>query len=428
MSKLIVLSVDAMVGQDVALLKTLPNYKRYLSGGAEISQMRSIYPTVTYPCHVTMSTGCFPDRHGIISNTIFSPGGTDLPWHWYADAVKVPDLFTAAKQSGLRTAAVFWPVTGNHPHIDYLIDEYWTQGPDDTLLSAFARTGSSEAVLEIVRRHAPLMVERTHPMCDNFIIACGCDILRQFQPDLLMLHPANIDGYRHSYGLFNEQVEQGVYEADRWIGELMDAAAEAGGAEETSLVLVSDHGQLDIKRVVNLNVIFADQGLLETDAHGRLKSWEAYLVSNGLSAQVYLNNAAKYDKVYRLLQHLCEEGLYGISRVYTREEIQEHEHVSGSFSFMLETDGYTSFGEALSRPVVSSFDLTDFRAGRASHGHHPDKGPQPVFLAKGPAFRSHVTLARGRIVDEAPTFAKALGIDLPHTDGRALTEILKTPD
>lgn len=89
---------------------------------------------------------------------------------------------------------------------------------------AFKRDGSNEEVLKIVERHESVMVERQHPMCDEFIVRCACDIIREFKPDLLMIHPANIDGYRHQTGLFNDKVKQGIEETDRWIGEMMKAA------------------------------------------------------------------------------------------------------------------------------------------------------------------------------------------------------------
>jgi predicted AlkP superfamily phosphohydrolase/phosphomutase len=72
--KLIVMSADALVVEDMELLETLPNFKKYLSRGARIKSVRSIYPTVTYPCHVTIATGCYPDRHGVTNNSAFRPG------------------------------------------------------------------------------------------------------------------------------------------------------------------------------------------------------------------------------------------------------------------------------------------------------------------------------------------------------------------
>ena len=53
------------------------------------------------------------------------------------------------------------------------------------------------------------------------------------------------------------------------------------------------------------------------------------------------------------------------------------------------------------------------------------KGPQPVFVAKGPDFRENVTLETCSLVDEAPTYARLLGVELPGADGRALEEFLR---
>ena len=44
MRKVVVLSADAMVSEDLATLKGLPNYRQYLQGGSEITRVRSIYP------------------------------------------------------------------------------------------------------------------------------------------------------------------------------------------------------------------------------------------------------------------------------------------------------------------------------------------------------------------------------------------------
>lgn len=426
--KLIVLSADALTFEDMEYLKTLPNYRKYLEGGCRVKRVRSIYPTITYPCHTTMVTGVWPEKHGVLSNMELIPGASPVPWKWfYSSVLWKEDLFTAAKRAGLTTAAIFWPVTGGHPAIDYLIDEYWPQPGDENMRQVFARTGSSEEVLDIIEEQLHGIRIRTHPQTDDFLMRCAREFILRYQPDLLMLHPANIDAYRHNYGLFNDQVTKGVEETDRYIGELMEAVEEAGLSDCTSLALVSDHGQIDIKRIVSPNVLLAEAGLIETDGDGKLRDWKAYCQSGGTQALVYLkdpNDRDVYDKTYKLLCRLAEEGVYGFEKVYTEEEIRRQEHLGGGFAFALETDGFTSFGESLKRPLVSSFRFEDYRYGKATHGHLPDKGPQPVFSAKGPAFRTNVVLERADLVDEAPTFARALGIELKGADGRVLKEFM----
>ena len=426
--RLFVFSADALVYEDLKYLETLPNFKKYLAGGALVKNVRSVYPTITYPAHATISTGMWPASHGVVTgNQIFQPGNLHPPWMWFHDAVKTQDIFDAAKKGNYSTAAVFWPSSGNHPSIDFLIDEYWTQGPEDTMEKAFTRAGSSPEMIEIIKKYFYSMQQRQHPSSDYFVINCVCDIIRQYKPEFFMIHPANIDGARHRHGLFNEKIIASLDETDQWIGRIMAALDEAGVREETNFFLISDHGQMEIKRGININVLLADNNLIRVDEKGKLIDWDAYSFSAGMSAHVFLknpNDSALYEKTHLVLKHLCDEGIYGISRVFTKQEALAEENLDGEFSFVLETDGYTSFGDDWKRPVVKTYDFTDYRYGRATHGYLPEKGPQPILAAKGPDVKDGVTLEKAKLIDLAPTFAKLLGVNLP-CDGTALADILK---
>lgn len=427
--KLIVMSADAMVTEDLALLRTLPNFKKYLAGGVNVEHIQTIYPTITYPIHTTIVTGCYPNKHGIFGNLDFTVGKHIQPWMWDHKFVKVPDIFDAAKKAGKTTAAVFWPVTGNHPSIDYLCDEYWVQNESDTHEAAFRRMGSSPEVLEIIKKYENILVDRRHPDADDFVVHVAAEIFKRFTPDLLMLHPANMDAYRHRNGVFDEKNQQGIFETDRYIGWIMAEVEKAGLLSETNLCLISDHGQMDIKRVMNLNVKFVQNGLIELDDQNEIKNWDAYCLSGGLSALVFLrykNNKAIYDKTYALLKRLCDEGVYGISEVYTEKEVDTKERFGGDFSFVLETDGFSSFADRWVPPLVDfKFAVNDYRTGAATHGYLPRKGPQPIFVARGPSFKENHEEPWHHIVDEAPTFAKVLGFEMHDIDGKCMDAILR---
>ena len=171
-NKVVVLSVDAMVFEDIKYLRTKPNFGMLYEGGSSVDRCRTIYPSVTYPCHVSMSSGTYPNKHGVTNNMAFCPGQLkDIPWNWFADVIKTPDIFSAAKAAGLTTAAVFWPVTGNHKDIDYLIDEYWPQSSTDTQHDCFIRSGSTEEVWEkCIKPFVDGVKIRKHPVTDWFNI------------------------------------------------------------------------------------------------------------------------------------------------------------------------------------------------------------------------------------------------------------------
>lgn len=427
--KFIVMSADALVTEDLELLKTLPNYKKYVAGGARTESMLSVYPSVTYAAHTSMATGCVPGKTGVLCNFERLEKGK---YDWALDHkfVKVPDIFTAAKRAGLTTASVFWPVTGNHPDVDYLINEWPGCAPNLPIAEAFASQGSSEEVLNIARMYEKEMVRTgVHPGCDYFVADCAAEIIRRYAPDLTMLHPANVDGARHGFGVFSEEVSQAVKETDDMIGIVCRAMEAAGYAGKFNFILVSDHGQLDMKRVVNINTLFADLGWIDADKDGKVIDWSAWAISSGFSSFVQLRDP--YDEAFkqeveRTLRGMAEDGLCGFGDILNEEQAKERYGLWGQFSFVIETDGFTGFGDDHKHPSIARCrDISDYRQGWATHGHQPEKGPQPVFCAKGPAFKENTVGKSGKIYDLAPTLAKAMGIPYFECDGKALTELLK---
>jgi len=425
----IVISNDAMVYEDLSVLQRLPAFSSVWDQMAQAKRVRSVYPSLTYPCHTTMMTGVYPEKHGIVNNETPELLIRTSVWHLFRKDVKGRDLFDAAKEAGLTTAAVFWPITGDHPHIDYLVNEYWPQTEEESLHDCFANSGSSPEVMQkVVEPNLWRLVNRTHPYCDDYIYSCACTMIREFKPNLLMLHPANLDAYRHQTGVFSEKVTHGIHEVDTWMGQIIQATKDAGIYEDTDFIMISDHGQINVVRAVAVNAMFARNGLIDVDEDGKITEWTAFCKSTGLSAQVYLKNPDDQDaleRTHKLLHWMCEEGVYGISRVYTAQEAKDEEHLAGDFSFVLETDGYTSFHNDWRMPLVRNKDLSDYRYGNATHGHHPDKGAQPTFFAFGPDFRPGACIERARLVDEAPTIAKVLGVELGEVDGCVLEELLR---
>ena len=267
-----------------------------------------------------------------------------------------------------------------------------------------------------------------YPAVDERQAYCAAEIIKRFRPNLLISHPSLVDHERHVGGVFGENVYAALDATDRWLGTVLDAVREAGIEQETDIVLLSDHGQINIVRTLSPNVYLADTGYIRYNEKGELTQWQAYCKSAGASAHVYLKDPADdavYRGVYELLCGMAKEGVYGFEKVYTTQEVSEKYGLRGEFSFVLETDGYTSFGEWLTRPAVRGYDLSDYRFGKGTHGHEPHKGPQPTLVAKGPSFKQGVVVPQGDILNHAPTFAAALGIELPFAQGKPVREILK---
>ncbi len=433
---LVVISIDAMVYEDLEYCRTLPNFSKVLNGASIIERVETIYPSLTHPVHATLLTGNPAGVTGIVNNIVFDPDEPDKEteiWYNFMSQLKCEDIFHAAKRAGLTTASSCWPMTsGGADAIDYLVPCAMNadlEGYEDHPLDAYRKLGAPELVIPIIEEAVRRFGYRdVHPQIEEFQAYCCSEIIRKFKPNLVLTHPSYVDNRRHVSGVFGEEVHFALRETDRWLGMILDAISDAEIEDSTDIVLLSDHGQINITRSISPNVYLRDKGYITVGDDGHISSWKAYVKSAGASAHVYLNDKSDqsvYKEIYDLLSDMAKEGIYGFERVYTVDEVKEKYGLSGDFSFVLETDGYTSFGEWTARGAVRGFDLSDYRFGRGTHGHEPSKGPSPTFIAKGNAFKSDIVIPTGSILNHAPTLAAALGIELHDAIGKPVREILR---
>ena len=425
--KLIVLSIDALFYEDMAYMRTLPYFGQmiqrasYARGG-----MRCIYPSLTYPAHTTMITGAYPEKHGIFHNEVLDIGNPNPDWVWHRKNIKVDTVLDVAKRAGLTTACINWPTMAGAPEADYLISEVWSEDPAADQHEVHRQNTSAKA-LPILEKYFFKWHRGDQPRLDFFMTSCAADIIKSDQPDILFIHLAQLDHTRHEFGLYGFCIEQALTVLNENFGRLVEATKEAGNFENTNFVIVGDHGQIPVRQMFNPNVLFAEAGLIDLDEGGKVRDWKVWANSAALSCQVILRDPSDEEvrsRVEELMSGMCQNPEYGVEGYLTEEECRREYHLKGNFQYVLEGIN-TCFGSRCTGPVVLGPDNSNYKYAIASHGHLPHKGAQPAFIAAGPAFRENFPFPRQNMVDEAPTYARIFGLELPDAQGRVLEEILK---
>ncbi len=434
--KIFELSMDAMVCEDLEYLANKPNFSRIFKDSARVGSVTTIYPSITYPAHCSMMTGCRPGKTGIYTNFhmhVNPPAVND--WHLESSEIQVEDYFAAAKRAGMTTAAVYWPITGNNPNIDWLLNELFFYQDEDPE-THFRKYGANDEAIAVVMENIGLFprgkkkdwFDLTSRTFNFFIMGCVKSMIRRYQPDFLVAHNCILDSTRHRVGVFHDRVKAALDQTDLWLGEIADAMIDAGVFEDTDFILVSDHGQRNKVRAIRLDYLLKQGGFLESDEDGKITDWRARSISNGMSALVLLRDRKDEktrQEVYAYLQKLAQEGVWGFCEVRTAEEIREQYGTYGDFDFCLNSDGYTSFIKGTTGSAVKHSVFMDNTSNRAAHGYQPEDGAQPVFIARGPSFKPGAYLEKAQIIDEAPTIAHIMGSSLPQAEGRVLTELLR---
>ena len=420
---LVVISVDALVYEDIADTSELPLFAELIRGGSLTKNVLTVYPSLTHTVHASIVTGQPAGVTGIISNTVFTPGEADMPWYNDLSQIKCETIFDLAHAAGAVTAACHWPVTANaEGRIDYLIPELMDRDFEEAggdLVQGFMNIGTTECLKDIIeealarRQTDKKITPSTHPECDEIQIDCACEIIRRYKPDLLFTHPAYVDSERHRTGLFSPYVKAAVKKSEEWIGRLIEATKEAGIYEDTDFVILSDHGHLPYSKVVRLNKLLADEGLIRIGEDGEVADWEAYSHSCDLSALIYVKRPLDEEltgRVGELAECLKEKGDAGIKEIMTAREAELVYGLKGDFSFVLEAaDGFEFSDEWRGEPVYVNVPEAE-GLGHSTHGHRPELGPQPVMIGFGPDFEPGKVTDGGNVLEYFEMFRKILGI------------------
>lgn len=422
-NKVILISIDSLISADLPILKRLPNMGNIMEAASWVTDMECVYPTLTYPCHATIATGVYPCRHGIYNNEILDMNAKKADWYWWRKDIRTDTVIDAAKRAGLTTGCVAWPVLGD-AGADYGIGEIWAPSGQEDPTPYFDRANSPGAK-EIFERNKDKLDWLRTPEFDNFAAACASDVIREFQPDLLLVHFSYVDHQRHNHGVDMADIERPLAFVDEKIGEIMEAAVSAGVFEDTNFVLVGDHGQINCHAVFHLNKVLWDRGYIDAEENGWVKDYRIYCHSCAYSAQIYVQNMP-LDEAKRVLEEIREEYPGCMEAIYTREQVKERFHTDGPFSFMVEGVTGVTFGKTVKaeKVIQTATDNSDYRWSNSTHGHDPGKGDKPPMIAAGPWVRPGVVIHGGRLVDEAPTVMALLGVPMEDVDGKVLDDLL----
>ncbi len=174
--RLILVSLDGLASSDLATVRDLPNLGALLGAGTCVECVEGVYPTQTYPLHVSLITGTHPQRHNVAANTRFQPGAQHPEWFWFNRDIGAPTLYDVAKSSGRRVVASLWPGAAG-AGIDVNLPEILPPRGGRTLPGLVMRNGTPFLILNLLLRFGRHLrgIDRTH--LDDFVSAWAncCD-------------------------------------------------------------------------------------------------------------------------------------------------------------------------------------------------------------------------------------------------------------
>ena len=201
---------------------TTPNFDEIIRGGSKAAALIPVFPTKTFPNHISIVTGKYPENHGIIANRMYDPVFNEyyyigegskpvLDGKWY----EAEPIWVTVEKVGLKAMTMFWPAS-EAEIMGYRPTEY------------FVYNGSIK-----------------HDDRINQVLK-WLDYPANKRPTFISLYFSHTDSYGHRYGPDSEKTKEAIKEMDRTIGNLVTGLKERNIFGQVNLLLVSDHGMAPI--------------------------------------------------------------------------------------------------------------------------------------------------------------------------------------
>ena len=171
------------------------NVSRFMNESSWTLNARTVFPSVTLPCHMSMFHSVPPERHGVLTNT-FTPM-----------VRPVDGLFDVIHNSG-KEAAIFYS---------------WEQ------LRDVYRPGHI--------RHVLMARERTYDIRTENVTSATIEYIRKYNADLIFTYLGWPDAAGHNSGWMNEEYMNAVWRSWESIYRILEVID-----DDTCVIVTADHG------------------------------------------------------------------------------------------------------------------------------------------------------------------------------------------
>ena len=268
-----------------------PTLQHMAANGVSVDEVHNIFPSVTYPSHTSIITGAKPARHGIFYNGPFRKQAWTREWYWFAKDIKSRTLWDAAKDAGLTSANLLWPVSVGAP-VNWNVPETWPIDGTDYFDHLRKHVKPASLYQELEEKATGKLTSSTFDNdwaareTRNALIASY--LLETYKPNFMTVHFILTDFSQHDHGRDHLKVRQAVANADQAVTLIWEAAQRAGIADRTSFLITGDHGFVNVHSSLAPNVWLVKAGLRTGKRQGG--NWKATFHTTGASGFLMLRD------------------------------------------------------------------------------------------------------------------------------------------
>ena len=359
-STVIVISMDG-VRHDISKNNDLDAFKRMEKNGVRAEYLIPVFQSTTYPAHVSLATGVYPDKHGILHNSFLDKEKGRFSYDADANWLDVPPIWVLAEQQNIRSAVFFWVGSETDWH---------------SIGASYRRAPFDANIKEEVKIEQIL----------NWL-----DMNDEERPRLIMSYWDGTDELGHLQGPSSDDINQQIARQNSLLNGLLSEIDKREAWGYVTIFVVSDHGMTEVNHYIDLEALLDESGVTATLSEGPA-------VSHLFLKEQDIDDALQFFKSQQNIMAFKKEDLPKTWRM---------NHPTRTGDIVLATEAPSMF--------------TSYGRPNGMHGYAPEmEDMRAIFYGMGAGINPQ-QLGPVHQVDLMPTVSKILGIKIPHAiDGKAL--------
>ena len=416
------------VTQDV-----MPNLYALAQRGVTFTNHHAVYPTVTRVNASSISTGTYPERHGILGNSVFFPrvdARRFLDTAQRSDLERIqqdqdgmlltaPTLGETHRAHGKKLLAIGSGTTGAVFLLNYTVADGAIIHTTYALPAALHERAIAALGPPPAEGHPN---DARNSRAVNAFFKIG---LPSVDPAVTIMWLSDPDTTGHALGMGHPTTIEALRRLDREVLHVQEGLRAAGVFDAYNIWVTSDHGFATYTGAADVRALLAPFA-------GTLPDGSARVVHGETAIYVRDGDRRVVRDIVRALQ-----ATPGIGAIFTRPDRTGSlsGSVEGTLSFDVVRGGHARAGD-----ILYSADWTDAKNahgiagtsasnGVAGHGSSSPFEIHNTLIAAGPDIKQETTVSTpSGNVDFTPTFLQMLGLPIPSSvQGRPLVEALRAP-
>ena len=347
------------------------NILKLAEGGVKAKSLIPVFPSKTFPNHISIVTGNYPATHGVIHNKFYNRdldkqyklglGKEDPNW------LRSSTLWSIAEQNNIKTGIYFWP-------------------------ESEANISKNKPTYVKPYKHNTPNKKRFNEMINWLTLP------EDKRPSLVLGYFSTIDTAGHDFGIGSQEVKQAITDLDLLLGEFLDDIANKVNYD-VNIILVSDHGMTDISQnTIQYSYLFEGiDGVKDIRVINGQTQLFVYLPEDDATKEQALANTIK-------------------SKLSTAEKQQvtvyDFENYPTAWYFNTRSPVMPNLVLEVLPPYV--FGKPRDKAG-ATHGYDPKMTSElnAIFIANGPSFKKGLVIEPFKNIYVFPMMLSLLGLETP---------------